>query len=119
MHLHLPKRSQSCSRQPNHHSNSEEIWLSSNAYELISLLLKQICFQCVCLGWAEGPTSFYVNVSSAPLVAGRVTAESFLVSIPESKQTIKQTAGVTWIYIEPAKARVRTTQSVIAMRPSC
>ena len=24
------------------------------------LFWKQSCFQCVCLGWAEGPASFYV-----------------------------------------------------------
>ena len=59
------------------------------------------------MGWAEGPASFYVNVSSAPVVVGRVTAESFLVRIPESTQPIKQTAGFTWIDVEPAKTRVR------------
>ena len=59
MHFHLPTRSQSCTRQPNHHRDLEKIWLSSNAYCLVSFLRKQSCFQCVCLGWAEGPASFF------------------------------------------------------------
>ena len=34
----------------------------------------------------------------------------FQLDISERAQPIKQTAGVTWIDVEPTKARVRTTQ---------
>ena len=60
-----------------------------------------------------------MQVGWQPLVPGpiderlRHPAEGCILlqlGIPEGAQPVKQTAGVTWIDVEPAKARLRTTQ---------